>query len=400
MRNIAYYVLTYALYTAIAGSFDVAFTLRITGSFTNLTVLYLFYYTCLAIAFAGSTLMVSNGRFSRGFRYALASQAAIGFLMYFLMPTQEHPWILVPYFMLKGVAEGFFWSNRHAAMTCLTANTQRDRFLLSLQAGTVFISVVIPVFAGLFIHSRAVRTGYSGIYAAAATIALIAMLAGPRIREKAPTRPDIRKFPAFLRSPKTGPWRAQIFFGSINGSLSLFAAGVLNVGVLKTEFNIGIYTSAAALLSAVFILFVRRRVTGRSTRRLRWVALGASGDFAGRLVYAVFQSVPSLFFKALCDSFLSPLRAIFAENIIRSHSEDLARSAGYSPLEPYLFQELFILVARIIAFSFCALFFTLIPVGTYAAARAILFVLAFFPILDIFLVGRLEKLKLAQNDIS
>jgi len=43
--RIAFYVITYALYTAIAGSFDVAFTLRITGSFTGLAVLYLYYYS-------------------------------------------------------------------------------------------------------------------------------------------------------------------------------------------------------------------------------------------------------------------------------------------------------------------------------------------------------------------
>lgn len=402
MRKIAWYVLAYALYTSIAGSFDVAFTLRITGSFTALTTLFLFYYVCIALTFIVSTMLVSTGRYSRGFRMALFFQALIGFLMFFLLPTPEKPWILVPYFMLKGVAEGFFWSNRHAALTCLTQNEQRDRFLLTIQVGSVLIAVAMPFLAGLFMHANGVRSGYSGIYLAGAAIALVAMFSGPRIRETAPQRPDLRKFPGFLSSSDSRAWRDQIFFGSINGSLSLFAAGVLTVGVLKTEFNIGMYASVAALLSAGFMLLVRRSLHGRASRRLFWVSVGATGDVAGRLAYAAFTSVPSLVFKAFCDSFLSPLRAIFTENIVRNHSEKLAMAAGYTPLEPYLFQELLILIGRVLAFTLCVAVFTLIPVSPSNAARSILFALAFAPFLDFFLLRRVERenlRKMTSHDI-
>jgi hypothetical protein len=81
--RLAYYIITYGLYTAIAGSFDVAFTLRITGSFAALSSLYLFYYTSLTASFVFSTFLVSSGRFSRGFRFNLFFQASIGFLMFF-----------------------------------------------------------------------------------------------------------------------------------------------------------------------------------------------------------------------------------------------------------------------------------------------------------------------------
>jgi hypothetical protein len=389
--RIAYYIITYALYTAIAGSFDVAFTLRVTGSFTSLCVLYLFYYICITVAFVISTFFISTGRFSRGFRFNLVTQAAIGFLMFFLLPTKEHPFILIPYFMLKGVSEGLYWSTRHAALSCLTENEHRDRFLLSMQVGSVLVSVSMPVLAGIFMHFNSVKAGYSGIYIAAAIAALISMIAGPRIVSNAPARPDFRKFPTFLKERKTRSWRTYIFFSTINGSLALFCAGVINVGVLKTEFNLGLFTSGAALLSAVFILVVRKKIYGRNFRRITFVFSGAMGDLAGRLVYTVFLSVPALIFKAFCDSFLSPLRSIFAENIIRRKADLLAEGGGYTALEPYLFQEIYILFARVLAFSACTVIFLAFPVGPTDAARIILFVLSFAPLIDTVLVNRIEK---------
>jgi hypothetical protein len=62
-------------------------------------------------------------------------------------------------------------------------------------------------------------------------------------------------------------------------------------------------------------------------------------------------------------------------------------------------------MARVFAFSVCTLVFMTFPVGPFTAARIILFLLAFAPIIDVILVNRIEKEdsdggKLAQNDIS
>jgi hypothetical protein len=389
--RLAYYIITYALYTAIAGSFDVAFTLRVTGSFTSLAMLYLFYYVCITISFVVSTFMVSKGRFSRGFRMNLVTQSFIGCLMFFFMPSTEQPWVLIPYFMIKGMSEGLYWSTRHAALSCLTENQHRDRFLLSVQIGSILVSVTMPFLAGLFMRFNSVHAGYSGVYIAAAAAALVSMVLGPRIVSSPPPRPDLRKFKRFLTARDNRTWRFYIFFSTINGSLALFSSGVLNVGVLKTEFNLGMFTSIAALLSAVFILAVRKHITGRNIRRITYVSVGAAGDMLGRLVYTVFLSVPALLFKTLCDSFLSPLRGIFSENIIRNRSDIMAKNEGYTALEPYLFQELFILVARFIGFSLCLIVFTLFPVGPFIAARIILCILAFAPLLDVFFINRIER---------
>ncbi len=389
--RVAYYIVTYALYTAIAGSFDVAFTLRVTGSFAALTGLYLLYYSSLTIAFVVSTLLASSGRFSRSFRGNLLFQAGIGFLMFFALPTKEQPLVLIPYFMMKGVSEGLFWSTRHASMTCLLQNDQRDRFLLSVQAGTIAVSVSMPFLAGLFMHFSSVRAGYSGVYVAAALAALIAFALGPRVVAEAPSRPDLRKFRRYVASRETRSWRTYIFASSINNALAIFAAGVLNVYVLKTEFNIGMFASGAAALSAVFILGVRRHIQGKSIRRVGFVAMGAAGDFAGRVVYVAFLSVPALLFKAVCDSFLSPLRSIFAENIVRRRSDLMAEHEGYSPLEPYLFQEIVILFARFVGFLASGLAFSLFAIGPFKAARFILLILSFAPFIDLYLIDRIER---------
>lgn len=392
-RSIAWYVVTYSLYTAVAGSFDIAFTLRLTGSFVLLSFLYLFYYSCLAAVFIFSTMRVASGRYSRGFRLALLFQVLIGALMFFFMPTSEMPWMILVYFMLKGAAEGFFWSTRHAAFSCLTENDNRDSLLLSIQVGTIVIAVTMPFLAGLFMRFTSVRAGYTGIYLAGAVAALFALSAGPSIRLPSANlvRPDLRKFRAFITAPSSRTWRAYMIFGSLNMTLSLFVSAIMNVGVLKTEFNLGMFTSAAAVFAAVFILVVRRRIQGRAKRRIGWVALGSVGDFSGRIVYITFMNVPSLLFKALCDNFLSPLRAIFAENIIRRKSDLMTASGAYSALEPYLFQEIVIFFARSVAFTGIAGVFTVFPLNPQAAARILMTILAFAPILDFFLLKRIEK---------
>ena len=45
--------------------------------------------------------------------------------------------------------------------------------------------------------------------------------------------------------------------------------------------------------------------------------LGCSGDALSRFLYAVFYSYPVLIVKVIMDSFLSPLKAIFGENVVR-----------------------------------------------------------------------------------
>ena len=108
-------------------------------------------------------------------------------------------------------------------------------------------------------------------------------------------------------------------------------------------------------------------------------------------MYVAFLSVPALLFKAVCDSFLSPLRSIFAENIVRRRSDLMAEHEGYSPLEPYLFQEIVILFARFVGFLASGLAFSLFAIGPFKAARFILLILSFAPFIDLYLIDRIER---------
>ena len=69
----------------------------------------------------------------------------------------------------------------------------------------------------------------------------------------------------------------------------------------------------------------------------------------------------------------------------------MTEGGGYTALEPYLFQEIYILFARVLAFSACTAIFLAFPVGPTDAARIILFVLSFAPLIDTVLVNRVEK---------
>src|SRR5688572_6406879 len=147
-RRIAFYHIAHSVYSILAGGFEIALILRLSGSVERIAVLNLFSYILLYACFALGLAMVRNGKAERGFRIDLAVQTFAGLYMMLNFAHLDNPLILAGFFVLKGISEGLFWSTRHSTLLHTVPDKQRDRWVLSVQTITTVLNVTLPILSG------------------------------------------------------------------------------------------------------------------------------------------------------------------------------------------------------------------------------------------------------------
>ena len=357
-RRIAYYTIAHNLYSLLAGGFEIALILRLTGSFERIVFFNLLYFILLYAAFVGGTLLLRSGKAGRGFRLDLLVQVVMCFYMMVNFAHLGNSLVLAGFFLLKGTSEGLFWSTRHSALIYSVHNDRRDRWSLGLQTVTIVLGVILPVLSGFAITElvwpvptqtgvHPLPVGYFPVYALTGFLALGALVCSPGMRI-APQTVHLRPMASLRRSPFVASWVGYQSCGAVVSISVTIAVGILNFTVLKTELNMGLFSSAIALASAFFFFGIRQVIRRFNLTRVKMVALGSSGEFLSRLVFTVFPTVPGLIGKSLLDSFIVPLRSLFGENIVRRRVELLTTGRGLSVAEGVLFQETILFVARVI----------------------------------------------------
>jgi len=355
-RRVAFYTIAHNFYSLLAGGFEIALILRLTGSFERIVFFQLLFYILLYLAFIGGTVLIRSGKASRGFRIDLAVQAlGCGYMM-LNFSHLGNSLVLAGFFLFKGISEGLFWSTRHSALIHCVADERRDHWSLTLQTVTIVMGIVLPVLSGFAISylvlpgsgsagAQPLPSGYFPVYALTGFLALTALVLSPRLAIP-PQVVHLRRVASLRRAPGKGAWLGYLFFGAFASISVSISVGILNFSVLKTEFRLGLFASWIAVASAVFFFGVRRLVQRFSLTRVGMVLVGSTGEFLSRLTFSVFTSVPGLIGKSLLDSFIVPLRSLFGENILRRRVELLSANRGLSVAEGILFQETILLFAR------------------------------------------------------
>lgn len=400
-RRVAYYTIAHNLYSLLAGGFEIALILRLTGSFERIVFFNLLFYILLYLAFVGGTLLIRSGRASRGFRIDLAVQAVgCGYVMLNFAHLGDSL-ILAGFFVFKGVSEGLFWSTRHSALIHSVADDRRDRWSLGLQTVTIVMGIVLPVLSGFAISYlvfpvptapgvQELPAGYFPVYALTGILALAALILSPKLAIT-PQIVHLHRVAALRRAPGKRPWLGYLFGGAFASICVSLSVGILNFHVLKTEFQLGLFASWIAAASALFFFGVRTLVQRFSLTRVKMVFLGISGEFFSRLTFTLFPSVGGLVAKSLLDSFIVPLRSLFGENILRRRIELLSAGQGLSVAEGILFQETVLLIARVFC---CLVLIMVLNVWNFdpvAVARTLLAVFMLYPFVDFLFLRTLDR---------
>ena len=400
-RRIAYYTIAHSLYSLLAGGFEIALILRLTGSFERVVFFNLLYFVLLYVAFALGTVSMRSGRASRLFRCDLFIQLLGSLYVMVCFAHLGNSLVLAGFFLFKGTAEGLFWSSRHSALIHCVSDDRRDHWVLALQTVSIVMGVVLPVLSGFAISylvlpvplpsgTSPLPPGYYPVYALTATLLLVALLASPTLtipRQRVLFRSMVR----LGRAPQKRVWLGYLAASTVAAFTLTTALGILNFFVLKTEFNMGLFSSWIALASAVFFFGVRRLVRRFPVPRIQMVLVGASGDFFSRLVYAIFLTVPGLIGKSLLDSFIVPLKGLFSDNILRRRVELLAASQGVSVAEGLLFQETVYFLARMAGCLVLIVVLGALPFGPVPVARAVLLLLLLYPFVDFAFIRALDR---------
>jgi hypothetical protein len=391
-RKIAYFTIVHNLYSLLAGGFEIALILRLTGSFEKIVFFNLLYYVLLYVAFVAGTFLLRSGKSSRSFRLELGFQAAACAFMMVNFGRLGEPWVLAGFFLLKGTSEGLFWSTRHSALVHCIPDERRDGWSLTLQTVTIVMGLVLPVVSGFVISelvlpmptasgALVVPVGYFPVYALSATLALAGVVLAPRLRIPSQAV-DVRRVVSLHKAPGKASWMAYLLLGAFVSISVTIAVGILNFAVLKTEFNMGLFASWIALASAGFFFGVRK-VGGRlGLTRLQMVFAGSLGEFLSRLVFTVFTTVPGLVAKSLLDSFLVPLRSLFGENVIRRRIELITGNLGTSVAEGWLYQESIIFSGRVATCLVLIVLLNFLTLDPVSVARGLLFLLVAYSFVD------------------
>jgi len=364
---IVYYSLVQSAYSCLTGSFEFPMALRLAGGPQYVALVYSSYYTLLIAGFFFGSLIGRNGRASLVFRLELGLLLCLNLGSALFFPLMNGVGALCVYFVVRGTAEGFYWSIRHPSFLWAVKDAGRDDFALRLQALSVAVSVVFPVIGGAVISflpqsklaaGSALPGGYFWIFLFTAIILAIGLIASPDF--KIGTRPiEMKRIHSLMVLPEAKSYRQYLWFSSVGGVMVALSAGVITFAVLKTEFRIGALNAALALLSGIFFLALRRLLKGKKRARLGGSLCGAIADCLSRLLYGLSPGPVGLAIKTVLDSFAVPLKSLFGENVIRAHVERLSSLSGVSVSELYIFQEFRLWIGRFSASLVIGLFFAL-----------------------------------------
>lgn len=359
-RRAAYYTLAQASYSCLAGSFEMPMAFRLAGRIDLVAFVYAFYYTVMFGGFVLGMVLVRDGAATRVYRLALGLWSALSLSAAALFPFMEGLSALVPYFLVRGLAEGLFWAARHRAFLWSVRDSGRDGFALRLQSIVVSLSVVLPLIGGAAITylspsygltagAGRLPPGYIPVFLLTGSVMLLYLILSPRL--------DIGRSPLSFRSvssvfrlSEARSWRFYTVMVGFAGALVTVCGGIQTFGVLKTEFRIGALNALIALVSSLSFLVLGKLFAERKGARIKGVLIGAVADCSSRAIYAFFATTGGLMAKSLLDALLVPLKSLMGENVQFGLIERLGARSKVSASELYLFRELLLWASRCSAF--------------------------------------------------
>jgi MFS transporter, YQGE family, putative transporter len=170
-----------------------------------------------------------------------------------LMLGKDAPHWVVLLGLLRGVAEGFYWSGFHLVTYDTTSDRDRDRYFGAQATASLFLTATLPPAAGAIIvaGTRVGGTycGYQLVFALSAVVLMAAMVLAGRLPSSARQRLSLRRVATLARRNPDWRWvtRARLADG-FTGSLIGLVLTILMFLVLKNEQQVGNFNGLMGLL--------------------------------------------------------------------------------------------------------------------------------------------------------
>src|SRR3989441_5456954 len=247
-------VLVHGAYTAanlLAGMFLSIFLWRSSHDLTPIAIYSGLSALMIPVAF------IANGVLWRGIGAGASIRLGLGgngivYLVVLLLGNQAPQWVAA-LGLLKGLAEGFYWSGFHLVSYDTTCDRDRDRYFGVQATASWLLTAALPPAAGAIIvggtHIAGTDRGYQMVFALSTVVLMAAMVLAGQLPSAARQRLSLRRVATLARRNPDWRWvtRARLADG-FTGSLVGLVLTILMFLVLKNEQQVGNFNGLMGLL--------------------------------------------------------------------------------------------------------------------------------------------------------
>src|SRR5437588_7853177 len=181
------------------------------------------------------------------------------YLLILLLGNSAAQWVVL-LGLLRGVAEGFYWSGFHLVSYDTTCDRDRDRYFGVQATASWLLTAALPPAAGAIIVAGSGTgggpyRGYELVFALAAVLLMAAMVLAGRLPSAARERLSVRRVATLVARNPDWHWvtRARLADG-FTGSLMGLVLTILTYLVLKNEQQVGNFNGLMGLLGVAISL--------------------------------------------------------------------------------------------------------------------------------------------------
>jgi YQGE family putative transporter len=247
-------VLVHGAYTAanlLAGAFLSIFLWRASHDLAPIALYSGFSAVMIPAAFVANGLLWRGLGAGASIRLGLFG-CGLSYLVILMLGNDAPHWVVV-LGLLRGVAEGFYWSGFHLVTYDTTSDRDRDRYFGAQATAGLFLTATLPPAAGAIIvaGTRVGGTyrGYQLVFALSAVVLMAAMVLAGQLPSAARERLSLRRVATLARRNPDWRWvtRARLADG-FTGSLIGLVLTILMFLVLKNEQQVGNFNGLMGLL--------------------------------------------------------------------------------------------------------------------------------------------------------
>ena len=331
--------------TLLTTSFIHVLLWRLRSDFGFIAYFDLMYGLLMLVGYIFSGFLLSIFKSKKVFRLSFFILIAMYSLILYLRENLIDHLILLG--TLQGLGCGIYWGTYNLLQIRLTNNENREFFFGTLAGLFTILATVFPALAGFLITYLPTVVGmeYAGYYMLyALSISVLLIMAGyVELLPKYSLR-YFRLHQVFniANSKKFTYLSFYEFLTGFSETASKLLLIVFTYQILKSEFNMGLYSAVFGFLSALYIYTLGKKIDIK--KRSYFVLIGALLIFFGKAIFVGFLNINSLVIDRILSTLGGPLFGFPAAAIILSTIE--SRSNFFIEIESQY------LAAREIALGF------------------------------------------------
>jgi MFS transporter, YQGE family, putative transporter len=254
-RRASFMVLINGAYTAanlLAGTFLSIFLWRASHDLTPIAIYSGLSALMIPLAFVANGLLWRGMGAGASIRLGLFGNGFV-YLLVLVLGNGAPQWVIL-LGLLRGIAEGFYWSGFHLVSYDTTSDGDRDRYFGAQATATWLLTALLPPAAGAVIVAGSKLgggpyQGYELIFALACVLLMAAMVLAGRLPSAARERLSVRRVAALVRRNPDWQWVtfARLTDG-FTGSLLGLVLTILTYLMLKNEQQVGNFNGLMGLL--------------------------------------------------------------------------------------------------------------------------------------------------------